>query len=105
MTQFPLDFDPSSLVIAPSRYPQSRETSALAAVANHPKRSGQNARVLEVITAAGEAGLSDPEIARVTGLQRQTICVRRHDLRSLLEPATRRYKHFGRWCQCWKVKT
>lgn len=98
------DADVSSLTIAPSPHPQARETSALAAVANLPKRASQNEAVLKVIRASGADGLSDPEIQRLTGLCRQTICLRRHDLRSLLEPAARRYKHFGRWCTCWKVK-
>lgn len=104
MTQPGFNFDPQALIIAPSVYPQARETSALAAVANLERRATQNTRVLVVIRAAGEAGLSDPEIQRLTGFERSTICLRRHDLRSLLEPAARRYKHFGRWCQCWKVK-
>lgn len=110
MTQPLLDFsgsalfDPRSVVTAPSAHPAARETSALAGVANLPKRGNQNARVLEVIRAAGQEGLSDPEIARLSGFQRATICARRYDLRSLLEPAERRYQHFGRTCTCWRVK-
>ena len=101
----PLEFDAHAVTIAPSVHPAARETSALAAAENLPRKGSQNAEVLRVITAAGADGLSDPEMARLTGLSRQTLCARRHDLRSLLEPAARRYRHFGRWCVCWRRVT
>lgn len=96
----------SSLTIAPSVYPQARETSALAAVENLPARGKQNALVLQLITAAGEAGMSDPELEQATGLSRASICLRRHDLRAFLRPAERRAKSkSGRLCVCWRRAT
>jgi len=98
--------DPSSLVVAPSPHPQARETSALAAVQAQKARAGHNARVLELITAAGDAGMSDEEIRRATGLSRQSICLRRFDLRDFLTPAARRdVSPANRPMTCWRRKT
>lgn len=90
MTQLSM-FDPQALTIAPSRYPAARQTSALAAVANLPRKATQNYHILNLITAAGETGISDLELHRATGYLRQTICVRRYDLRSQILPADGRY--------------
>ena len=103
----PLVWDPQALTIAPSVHPAARETSALAAVSNQPARANQNTRVLALITAAGETGLSDIEIQSLTGFLRATICARRGDLRSLLTPAATR--HTPRWTTTtytrWRRKT
>jgi hypothetical protein len=104
--QLPFNFDPGALTVAPSPFLEARETSALAAVANVPHRSRQNEQVLALITAAGAAGMSDAEIQQATGLTRQTICLRRHDLRAFLTPATRRaVSPFGRPMCTWRRKT
>lgn len=99
-------FAAEALTVAPSAHVTARETSALAAVANSPARASQNARVLELLTAAGDAGLSDHELHVMTGYSRQTICVRRFDLRDLLTPAARRATSpSGRTMTCWRRKT
>lgn len=101
--QFALDFDQAALTVAPSPFIEARETSALAAVENLPHRATQNARVLDLITLAGDAGMSDAEIQSATGYSRQTICLRRHDLRAFLVPAARRaVSPFGRSMTCWR---
>lgn len=103
--QIGLDFtvDVNALVVAPSQYPQARETSALAAVSAQKTRSADNVRVLAVITAAGDQGMSDEEIRQATGLSRQSICLRRFDLRAFLIPATRRAKSpAGKAMTCWR---
>jgi hypothetical protein len=97
--------EPATLVVAPSVYPQARETSALAAVANRA-RSNHNARVLALITASGDAGMSDYEIQCATGLGRASICLRRFDLRAFLIPATRRaLSQSKRPMVCWRRRT
>lgn len=102
-TQLPLDFDAAMLTVAPSPFLEARETSALAAAANVPHRSRQNTQVLALITAAGAAGMSDAEIQQATGLSRQTICLRRHDLRAFLTPGDRRaVSPFGRAMTTWR---
>lgn len=78
------------LTVAPSAFLPARETSALAAVDNVPRKGTQNATVLHFITAAGSRGLSDRELERLTGYLRSTICARRGDLAGLLEPADTR---------------
>lgn len=99
----PVTFDAQALTIAPSRHPQARETSALAAVDNQPRRANQNDTILRLITAAGEQGISDPELQRCTGYLRSTICARRGDLRDLIEPAAGRHtpkdttRSYTRW--------
>ncbi len=106
MTQQPFDFDQAALTVAPSPFIEARETSALAAVANVPHRSRQNEQVLALITAAGADGMSDAEIQQATGLPRQTICLRRYDLRAFLTAARRRaVSPFGRAMTCWRRKT
>jgi hypothetical protein len=95
-----------ALVIAPSRFSAARETSALAGAAAQPTRGDRNAQLLALITAAGEDGMSDPEIERATGWSRQSICIRRFDLRGFLVPSTRRAKSpSGRVCICWRRAT
>ena len=110
MTQQRLDWsavEPSALVVAPSVHPQARETSAIAAVINAPDRATQSARILRLITEAGEVGMSDCEIERATGYSRATICARRgFDLRPFLVPASRRdVSPSGRPLTCWRRKT
>jgi hypothetical protein len=108
MTQPTFDWDsvtPSTLVVAPSVYPQARETSGLAAVANGKARGRQNVAVLAAITAGGSDGLSDEEISHMTGLSRQTVCLRRFDLRGLIAPGTRRaVSRYGRAMTTWVRK-
>lgn len=100
------DFEPATLTVAPSPHVEARETSALAAVANVPHRASQNARILDLITAAGEAGMSDAEIANATGYCRATICARRGDLAPFLMVAARRdVSPFGRSMSCWRRRT
>lgn len=78
------------MAIAPSPHPQARETSAMAANENLSRRAIQNARILALLTEAGERGLSDLELHRMTGIPRASICARRgFDLRTLLEPCGR----------------
>ena len=101
---FDAPFDPQALTIAPSVHPAARETSALAAVANQPRKGTQNAVVLDLITAAGDIGLSDIEIQRATGYPRQTICARRGDLRALITVGGR-YKWNGFGYTRWRRKT
>lgn len=107
MPQPRLDFstpwDPNAFTVAPSGCPQARETSALAAVQNAPIRGSQNVQLMQLLEAAGEVGLSDLEIQQRTGWKRQTICVRRFDLRSRLEPATTRHEQNGRSYTRWRV--
>lgn len=84
-------FDPKAVTIAPSRHVQARETSALAALVNLPKKGTQNEMILGLITAAGNRGLSDLELHTMTGIRRQSICARRRDLGELIEPAADRH--------------
>jgi hypothetical protein len=103
-----IDFscDVNTLVVAPSAHVQARETSALAAVQAQPYRTKANAELLALISAAGLDGMSDAEIQQATGLSRQTICLRRFDLRAFLTPATRRAKSpAGRAMVCWRRRT
>lgn len=103
MTSGFLDFDadPSTLTVAPSVYPQARETSALAAVQAQPRRGSQNRELMALLRVAGDVGLSDIEIQQRTGWKRQTICLRRFDCRSQLEPAPTRHveqkRQYTRW--------
>ena len=101
----PLVWDPRALTIAPSQHPAARQTSALAAVGNQPARAKQNTHVLALITAAGEVGISDPELERATGYSRQTLCARRGDLKSLWMPAATRYRDMGQTYTRWRRKT
>src|SRR3990167_9656844 len=87
----PSEFDAHAVTIAPSSHPAARETSGLAAAENLPRKATQNARILALITAAGETGISDPELQRCTGYLRQSICARRGDLQSLITAAEGRY--------------
>lgn len=88
----PLPFDPSAACVAPSEHLEARETSALAAIENAQtgRKAIQNTKILNLIRAAGEQGISDIEIHRATGYPRASICARRgYDLRTLIEPAGR----------------
>lgn len=103
----PFQFDPKAMAVAPSEHREARETSALAAMENAAmgRKANQNARILALLKAAGEIGLSDIEIHRATGYPRQTICLRRFDLKSLLEPAGRyQDAHTKRQYTRWKLK-
>lgn len=87
MSQLGLDFigpitlSTKALIVAPSKHARSKETSALAAVANHPHRVTQNQRLTELLKERGPfGGLSDPEIQKITGWERSTICARRADV-------------------------
>lgn len=103
---FDFSLDVNALTVAPSPYREARQTSADAAVANHPVRGAQNARILALITAAGDAGMSDEELRQATGYPRSSICARRGDLRAFLTPATRRGESiFGRPMVCWRRRT
>ena len=87
----PATFDPRAMTIAPSVHPQARETSALAAVANQPRRVTQNMQLIALLQQAGERGLADPVIQRLTGWSRQTICARRGNVGTV--PAATRWMH------------
>lgn len=77
----PITFDTKRLIVAPSKHAHAKETSALAAVGNHPHRVTQNQRLRELLKERGEfGGLSDPEIQKITGWERSTICARRADV-------------------------
>lgn len=77
----PITMATKALIVAPSKHVQARETSALAAVANHPHRVTQNQRLRELLKERGEyGGLSDPEIRQITGWERSSICARRADI-------------------------
>ena len=98
MSQQPLDFtgafqfDPTAMAIAPSPHPEAKETSALAAIENAQtsRKAVQNTRILSLIRAAGDTGISDLELHRATGYPRSSICARRgYDLKTLIEPAGR----------------
>jgi len=89
--QFPLDFSVPSLTVAPSCFPQARETSALAGVQVQPIRGERNLLLLKLLHEAGETGLSDPEIQRLTGWPRSSICARRGDCKGLIVAADSRY--------------
>ena len=103
-------FDPTGMAIAPSKDQQARETSALAAIENTStgRRAKQCATLLTLITNAGVQGISDLELARATGYPRSSICARRGwDLRTLIEPAAKRYEDAltKRTYTRWKVKS
>lgn len=103
----PFQFDPKAMAVAPSPHREARETSALAAIENAAigRKANQNARILALLKAAGAEGLSDLELHRTTGYPRQTICLRRFDLKSLLEPAGRyQDAHTKRQYTRWRVK-
>lgn len=103
MNQFPLDFSAKAVTVAPSAFPQARETSALAAIQVQPIRGQRNLLLLQLLKEAGELGLSDIEIQRLTGWPRQTICVRRFDCRSRIVPAETRYEVNGRKYTKWRL--
>lgn len=88
----PFAFDPRAVAVAPSEHVEARETSALAAVENMTsgRKATQAARILDLIRASGERGISDEELRKATGYKIQSICARRgFDLKSLIEPAGR----------------
>jgi hypothetical protein len=104
--QLGIDWDAASLTVAPSRHLAARETSALAAAANLPRRGTQCAQVLELITQAGDVGMSDEELRQASGLLRQTICARRRDLAVFLTKADRRHERPGQTSMTrWRRKT
>ena len=106
MTQPALDFNPRTATVAPSPSPAARQTSALAAIANHPRRGTQNELIYRIIKGAGSVGISDPELAAFTGLLRSTICARRRDLAAFIIAAERRAKSpYGVACTCWRLRT
>lgn len=77
----PITLATKALIVAPSKHAQARETSALAAAGNHPHRVTQNMRLTELLKERGPfGGLSDPEIQKITGWERSTICARRADV-------------------------
>lgn len=100
------DFDAAALTVAASPFLEARETSALAAVAAAPAKARKAAELLRLVDAAGDAGISDPEIARATGWPRSTVCSVRNSVRGFLAPATRRaVSEYGIACVCWRRKT
>lgn len=105
-TQLPLDFNPSTLTVAPSPFLAARETSALAAVAAAPAKARKAAELLRLVEAAGVHGISDPEMARATGWPRSTVCSIRNSVRGFLTSADRRaVSEYGIACVCWRRKT
>lgn len=97
-------FDPTYLVVAPSKDLAAKETSAIAAVQAQPKRLSKNAQLMILMRAAGEVGLSDPEIQQRTGWERHVIPLRRFDCRSQLEVAPTRDVQHGQPYTRWRVK-
>lgn len=96
----PITLSTKALIVAPSKHAAAKQTSALAAVANHPRRLTQNQRLTELLEQAGARGLADPIIERITGWSRQTICARRADVGVM--PCAERYKRrngmtYTRW--------
>jgi hypothetical protein len=88
----PFAFDPSVMAVAPSEHRDAKETSALAAIENAQtsRKAVQNTRILSLIKAAGEQGISDIELQRATGYPRSSICARRgFDLKTLITAAGR----------------
>lgn len=77
----PISMATKALIVAPSKDARARETSALAAAGNHQHRVTQNQRLTELLKERGpHGGLSDPEIQKITGWERSTICARRADV-------------------------
>jgi hypothetical protein len=103
VTQLGMDFDAATLIVAPSPSVHARQTSAWAALRNLPRRGTQCAVLLELIMAAGDAGMSDEELHQASGILRQSICARRRDLRPFLTEAARRDEVHG--MTCWRRKT
>lgn len=101
--QVDFDFDAKHITVANSIFPQARETSALAAIQVQPIRGERNLLLLQLLNQAGETGLSDLEIQRLTGWPRQTICVRRFDCRSRIVPASTRHEANGRTYTRWRL--
>ena len=100
----PITFSTRALIVAPSKHAQARQTSALAAVANHPYRVTQNQRLTELLEKAGDKGIADPVIRRITGWERQTICARRGDVGTC--PAVKRWtSRSGRTYTRWRLMT
>lgn len=102
-SQLTIAFDFDDLTVAPSIYPQARETSALAAIQIQPIRGERNLLLLQLLNEAGEIGLSDPEIVQLTGWCRAGTCARRFDCRSRIGPAATRFEANGRKYQRWKL--
>lgn len=104
--QLPFDLDPRAVTVAPSPFREARETSALAGMAAVPARARKVTELLRLVSEAGPAGLADPEIERMTGWPRQTICSTRNAVRLLLWPADRRARsRYGKACTCWRRAT
>lgn len=101
-TQIDMDFDAATLTVAPSPTPTARQTSAWAALANLPRRGTQCAILLDLITAAGDDGMSDEELNRASGIKRQSICARRRDLSPFIMAALRRDTAHGTPMTCWR---
>jgi len=77
----PITMATKALIVAPSKHAAAKQTSALAAVGNHPHRVTQNTRLIALLEERGaHGGLSDPEIQKITGWERSTICARRADV-------------------------
>lgn len=100
----PITMATKALIVAPSKHTQAKETSALAAVANHPIRVNQNTRLRELLEKAGEKGLADPVIQRLTGWERSTICARRADV-GVVPAAERWTRRNGRTYTRWRLAT
>ena len=100
----PITFATKALIVAPSKHAAARQTSALAAVANHPHRVTQNMRLAALLERVGEKGIADPVIQRITGWSRQTICARRADVG--VRPVGTRWKNrHGATYTRWRLAT
>ena len=85
---------------------EARQTSAEAAIQAAPSAMGKAVQLLALIDAAGEAGISDPEIHRITKWPRSTICSVRNSVRVFLRPSGRKVKsEYGEPCTCWRRAT
>ena len=98
--------DVNTVTVAPSPFAEARETSALAGVAAGKKAGATCALMLQLITEAGEAGISDPELADILKLPRASVCARRNEIRLWLWPSARRVPSpYGRLCVAWRRAT
>lgn len=81
-------------------------TSHDAAVQIKPEAATLRARVLDVITKAGDTGATDDEIEQVTGLVHQTASARRRELAlgsKIVDSGQRRPTRSGRKAIVWIV--
>jgi len=79
MNEQPTLFDPGTDMMG-KHHMAARDTELEAAALVRPKSGTQRVKVLEAIRAAGDRGLTDPELAQVTGLYLYSAAPRRVEL-------------------------